>query len=65
MGGEAIMDDLALKRIEELEAKIELLEAEKKAISDRLAESENQLTVALSQIIIMKSERTFDAPSLQ
>lgn len=58
------MDETAIKKIEELEAELAELQADNAVLEIRLTDTENELALAVGQIIIMKSDCTYDSPIL-
>ena len=58
------MDMEAVKKIEELEAELAELQADNAVLEIRLTDTENELALAVGQIIIMKSDCTYDSPIL-
>ncbi len=58
------MDETAIKKIEELEAGLAELKADNAVLEIRLTDTENELALAVGQIIIMKSDCTYDSPIL-
>ena len=58
------MDETAVKKIEELEAELAELQADNVVMEIRLSDTENQLAVALGQMMLMKSDCNYDSPIL-
>ena len=55
----------AQAKIDMLEAELAELQADNVVLEERLVDAENQLAMAVGQIIIMKSDCRFDSPVLQ